>query len=397
MKLATGLVAALAGCASAAQQSAEVYMLSSRDTSSKSPQSLTPSLARLLLLQRLAPTDKKLSVHDIPNGVEIESVVSLINNYGRETRPLFAGAADEPSQLVVMVESLSDKEMKQMRKAINKRSSLTIEDPPADKEHQALLELDFYRAGVADGNKCSLAQVADPKDNCWGGKQSAVAKYNTKDVWLSDIVARILRKRWLTALQTPNLISELSKKMKQLMKLANSGNLETTIVLLPSSNSANKWIDEQQELRRRQAEMVLSSADKTAESPESTATAPIGAPFFAPKGPIPACFDSEEACLQGTANCTGHGECQSKYSKGDQACFACHCLSTWTNPEAKSGSVTHWAGPTCAKQDISTPFWLFAGFTLVLLGILWMSISLLFSVGQERLPGVIGAGVSKTK
>lgn len=64
---------------------------------------------------------------------------------------------------------------------------------------------------------------------------------------------------------------------------------------------------------------------------------------------------------------------------------------------SKAGSITHWAGGACSKQDISVQFWLFAGFTISLLTILYLAIGMLFSVGEEKLPGVIGAGVSRSK
>jgi 1,4-dihydroxy-2-naphthoate octaprenyltransferase len=46
---------------------------------------------------------------------------------------------------------------------------------------------------------------------------------------------------------------------------------------------------------------------------------------------------------------------------------------------------------------VSVPFWLFFGFTVIMVGILSMSIGLLYSIGEEKLPGVIGAGVSRSK
>lgn len=48
-------------------------------------------------------------------------------------------------------------------------------------------------------------------------------------------------------------------------------------------------------------------------------------------------------------------------------------------------------------MDVSVPFWLFAGFTLLMIGVLSLSIGLLFSVGEEKMPGVLGAGVSRSK
>jgi hypothetical protein len=55
---------------------------------------------------------------------------------------------------------------------------------------------------------------------------------------------------------------------------------------------------------------------------------------------------------------------------------------------------TYWGGAACQKQDVSSPFWLLVGITVVLAGITSAGIGMLFSVGEEKLPSVIGAGVS---
>lgn len=182
--------------------------------------------------------------------------------------------------------------------------------------------------------------------------------------------------------------------------------METTILLFPASSKdskTNKWSDKSQELRRRQAEQVISALDEEKPVESDPPTSPVASDdqvfYISTSGKgVAACFDSEESCNSSTNKCNNHGKCLNKYakadgSKGKDTCFACHCLSTTSD----SGSLTHWAGPTCAKKDVSTPFWLFFGFTLVMVGILSLSIGMLFSVGEEKLPGVIGAGVSRSK
>lgn len=172
-------------------------------------------------------------------------------------------------------------------------------------------------------------------------------------------------------------------------------------MLLPVSAEAKQWSDKTQELRRRQspAEQVISASDKPSESEAPTSPTDEGTVFYvSTKSSIPACFGSEESCSTSTGNCSGRGSCVNKYAKADgsegkETCYVCRCLSTASD----SGSLTHWAGPTCAKKDVSVPFWLFAGFTLVMVGVLSLSIGMLFNVGEEKLPGVIGAGVSRNK
>lgn len=118
---------------------------------------------------------------------------------------------------------------------------------------------------------------------------------------------------------------------------------------------------------------------------------------------IPACFQSLNGCETRTNNCSGgHGICIDRYANDTKAknpCFACHCMSTvvldGTEPGAVGEKTTKWAGGMCQKEDVSVPFWLLAGFTMGIAGVLSIAVGLLFSVGEEKLPGVIGAGVSR--
>jgi hypothetical protein len=103
-----------------------------------------------------------------------------------------------------------------------------------------------------------------------------------------------------------------------------------------------------------------------------------------------------------TGNCSAHGECVNKYAEGDKSsCFACSCKATilkaGEGPEHQGRQTQHWGGNMCQKEDISTQFWLIAGFTITIIAAVGFAIGLLFSVGEEQLPGVIGAGVSRSK
>lgn len=46
---------------------------------------------------------------------------------------------------------------------------------------------------------------------------------------------------------------------------------------------------------------------------------------------------------------------------------------------------------------MSTAFWLIATSSIVMAGLVGWAIGMLFSVGEEKLPGVIGAGVSSNR
>ena len=182
MKLTLGLSAALAGCAAAAQQAAQVYILPS-DTDSTSTPSISPSLARLILLQRLAPAGKGPSVADIPDGVDVDNVAELMSKYGGETASLFGqGQTVSPSQLVIMLEGLTGEQIKEVGEGLQTKPAFSIADPPAASAHDKLVKNDFYNVGITNEHECSIKEVTNPfEERCWSGR-STVAKYNIKKV-----------------------------------------------------------------------------------------------------------------------------------------------------------------------------------------------------------------------
>jgi hypothetical protein len=111
-----------------------------------------------------------------------------------------------------------------------------------------------------------------------------------------------------------------------------------------------------------------------------------------------------------TDSCSGHGECVDKYgsSRGNSStsaasCFVCLCKATavehgdGSGAQSKGRKTIQWGGNKCQKRDVSVPFWLITGFTVAIVGAVTFAIGMLYSVGQEPLPGVIGAGVSRSK
>lgn len=188
--------------------------------------------------------------------------------------------------------------------------------------------------------------------------------------------------------------------------------METTILLLPeTTEGSSTWSDKPQELRRRQfPEQVISPKGKTVLSATQSSTPALDS-FYVATGSIRSCYEDLDSCIAATNNCTSHGQCRDRYAPEEEdeenerraadddkedkrVCFSCHCMATASE---KTGTITHWGGIACAKKDISVEFWLFAGFTLGMVTVLYLAIGMLFSVGEEKLPGVIGAGVSRSK
>ena len=112
----------------------------------------------------------------------------------------------------------------------------------------------------------------------------------------------------------------------------------------------------------------------------------------------PLCYSVESDCLSSTGNCSGHGSCYNKVSAPESSaggdCWLCGCQPTVVKNKKGQNKTTVWGGPACSKKDVSAPFFLLAGFTIVMVATLSWGIGLLYSIGEEELPSVIGAGVT---
>lgn len=378
MKASSSLVIALCGISAAVEPVAEIFFIPVHETSSTAA-SLSPALTRLVLLHRLASPGQGLSFEDIPDNLGLEDLASALNRFGKIPPPLFGnGDSSEPSQLIMLLERMTSQQMQDLRRALGSEPAVKISNQPSVGAYNEFVMVDLPKTGAMDVGGCELRQIANPLEGCWQGRQSAFAKIDVQ--------------------KDSDVLSKIKRRLVHFSHLAKIEELETTLVLLPSTASSESWYGKPQELRRRQAEQVMTSLDKAA-GPPGPISFENERPFIlASAGKIKSCFESEDSCVEATKNCSGHGLCLNKYPKeykpdGSQTCYECHCLST----RSDSGSLTHWAGSVCAKKDVSVAFWLFAGLTFALISILSLSISMLFNVGQEKLPGVIGAGVSRSK
>lgn len=91
------------------------------------------------------------------------------------------------------------------------------------------------------------------------------------------------------------------------------------------------------------------------------------------------CYDSQSSCESDTNDCSGHGSCQ-KYLDQEN-CYQCACAPTVKNSTNGEGKkTTIWAGPTCAKKDISFEFQVFFWFTIMMVATVWWSVKMLYSV-----------------
>ena len=156
-------------------------------------------------------------------------------------------------------------------------------------------------------------------------------------------------------------------------------------------------------LAREQPEEPLSAAVDASESsptsiPQPSQPQSLNASAF-PKTSLPICHHNNETCISATNDCSGHGACYLKFQiqdadKKPEDCWACRCSVTQLRSNEGDLQKLYWGGSACQKQDVSTPFWLIAGFTIVMVTTISWGIGLMYSIGEEELPSVIGAGVA---
>lgn len=195
---------------------------------------------------------------------------------------------------------------------------------------------------------------------------------------------------------------------KTLAGVAKSEKMNIMVVLMPESSWSTKSnnsygsyerVSQKQLGLRAVAEEPITETQSASTTASETKQTTPAAPSKYIKGVAPLCYTSFDSCISSTNSCSGHGDCYKKTNGSDttSACFACQC-----KPQQESSTregrtykwVTHWGGGACQKKDVSAPFWLLAGFTIAIVTVIGWSIGMLYSIGEEKLPGVIGAGVS---
>lgn len=205
----------------------------------------------------------------------------------------------------------------------------------------------------------------------------------------------------------------LSAALENLMAEAKSFPISVSLLFTPSVHAFKKPSNTPYGLTKRAAKAQRVQTEKPLlaeeDAPLSSPVTPIS-PLRASKvlsGAIPTCFGSLNACQSSTNNCTSHGDCIRKWtsettnedgSVSKQDCYGCAC----TKPDVRKNKdgtkkTTRFGGAACHKKDIVFPFWLLAGSSIFLIFIVSWGIGLLYEMGSQELPSVIGAGVSGPK
>lgn len=283
-------------------------------------------------------------------------------------------------------------------------ASFDISSPPPSADNDRLIN-DF--ATQAE----SLPKHADPKAKTYSAGVEA-------DALLSALKKTTLHNEYLTIFRADkNDKVEGNNFWRALPALAQRG-LDITVVTMPSSsaNSKRRVVSAygdydmpsaiEARRNRQNPEALLSLTPEPSTSPKAETEYPDleDFPVFTSekksngtvRGILPPFFNTLASCEKLTLGCSGHGECKLLHKAQDktqQDRFGCACSPTIVG-KGNARKVTNWGGPACQKKDISTPFWLFVGTGVMLAFLISTIIGMMYSIGSEELPSVIGAGVS---
>jgi hypothetical protein len=222
---------------------------------------------------------------------------------------------------------------------------------------------------------------------------------------LYQIIAKANTSKASTSSDRTAQLQKLTAVITNLYSKAKDGQLVLSVMFMPpqhlcskrSTNAYNANTLKPRAAARAEPEKLLSELAPPAAVPaQASSTSVKPSKSIAITGPVATCFSSQASCERGTNNCSSHGSCIKKWagaSSGD--CYGCMCTipEVRTNPDG-SKKTTTFGGAACNKKDIVMPFWLLFGTALFLgMTVIW-GIGLLYSMGSEELPSVIGAGVS---
>lgn len=147
----------------------------------------------------------------------------------------------------------------------------------------------------------------------------------------------------------------------------------------------------------QEASAPLPNGDDAIKLQDEVSVSQSNTTIVPPLGILGVCYRTQDDCASVTRNCSGHGSCKLKFSNKDDEssrCYACSCQVARDDLGNGRFKTTVWAGPACQKRDISAPFWLLGSTAVGLLTVVAWGIGLLYSMGSEELPSVIGAGVA---
>ncbi|QIW96146.1 hypothetical protein AMS68_001664 [Peltaster fructicola] len=327
---------------------------------------LSPSTARVVLAQRAGLEDYH-TTHGLTN-----EEIDAVNTYGLRTK-LFHNNARRRAFILAPLHVEAE-----LSPQLRMYSRFSISNSPSYADTTELFS-DFTEQAESD--------------------PAQTEEYIHDETTAKSIVAD---KPWFHITRDAGSMMDLARKLAK-------DKITVTAVLVPEEQSKSSWgsykssrraefLSKRQITHKLQDEepMFPSSSSSELHILANSSNSTTNATNTPLPGILPACYSSKRACVSRTRDCTGHGSCVLKYTDQSKKqntttaeCWGCACGTTTSNK-----LTTHWAGPACQKKDISVEFWLIALFTIGLLSLVGFAVGTIWSMGEEQLPSVIGAGVS---
>ncbi|KAE8376176.1 hypothetical protein BDV26DRAFT_242160 [Aspergillus bertholletiae] len=367
---------------------------------------ITNDIARHLLELRMSvPTASPLGWRD-------QDVIELLDKYGGVPRPLFGDDIDYKDvtrSLVIfewigtdfgpsvqqeyqgdfMIESPSTNYL--IDGFLNLPSEASSNGPVMDMKNYCK----FDSGGETSFNALETIENCIPRGSPFEAVAHVISKeilgiVNVAEIWVDDQVLTAVLK---ISFQPPEYVGSgsvpdsLASILHGLRTLSSETRQITAVVLPKSSQSKGS----KTKVNPREAVKGEPTVRSTSAAVMTTLQ----------KQTHPICFASNSSCNEATDSCSGHGFCYKKSgSANDEAasdCYACECKSTIVTKEDGTVQKIRWGGSACQKKDISSPFFLIAGISILVVMAAGTAVGMLFHIGQNELPGVISAGVGPAK
>ncbi|KAI9760080.1 MAG: hypothetical protein M4579_001913 [Chaenotheca gracillima] len=428
MKLYSGLLFAACLKLAIGSPSASVYSFNPRTSSTELQAPTIDDETATLILSSHLGTSERYSLGGLDD-VQIRQIGEL---GGRQT-PLLQKSGSESSKLVVLVEGVENADVFSASQSPSFHIDHTVSSNGANLFSKQLaldgscggrfevtenLSIDVSDAAISAETACcpplmelftgariSTSDDFDLLDDILNKDLSSRCNQPTTLVVYFSALKSIAERDGASSSSYKGAAQRLRQSLNSLGRYSESGGMSSLVIL--SSQSAPSVSEHQKREVRRQQDGEEAPLSNPASAISSSASeVPTPNPSKSPSSPkkkgiyIPICHPSLEACNSATNSCTGHGTCSLKYSTSNpndaqdkSNCFSCDC-SKLPEGQTKGKKNTQWGGTACQKKDVSAPFFLLAGITIFLVGAMSWGIGLLFSIGQEPLPSVIGAGVA---
>ncbi|KAJ5302037.1 hypothetical protein PENANT_c050G04576 [Penicillium antarcticum] len=406
--LSTFLALAVTGALQVNALEASIFGLPSRpsefNNANTKQQTLTEEEAQLVLELRM-----KSSVASVLGMVDTETVDHL-NQFAKADYTLFGGASDDetPGRSVIILEGVDERVATNLRKVhpnhvlVPEISSTFVGDELMVSFIESTSSVTRDRgqyctyydndASESTSTKSQAAKDCLSKDPILARgsglfDQEVLGLVNSVETWTSKSQENsALKLSFKTAFDESLLVTKaLESLVLQLAQISTSEREITAVILPPGLHSKPLG---RQDMDQHSGSTAKQDAFKRSTQPLQSTLAPV-------------CHASNSSCAEATNNCSGHGSCYLKSGSGVEGtsgnCYACQCQQSIIRNSDGTTKTLQWGGSACQKRDISSPFFLVASVSLLVIVLVGSAIGMLFSMGSQELPSVISAGVGAPK